>query len=621
MFNKTVILVILLCLLALPMTFWALTDLEATANTSNINAYEGGLFGLSSSNSTIWVPDNYTMIQEAINAASFGDTVYVRAATYYEDVVVNQTILLIGEDPETTILDGKVESPRILGVVASDVVISNFTIQNTRVDLPAYGVSIKDSQNVTLNNVIVKNCYTGIWLYNASHCEMLNNIIVNNTFNGIDLPSGSSNNSIVSNSIILNTKGLLIQAPTCQNNTFYHNNFVNNTIQIEVLWAGPNTSWDNGTEGNYWSDYTGEDDGSGGRVAGDGIGDTEIPWLGVDNYPLMEPWGPLPPIPPVARFSYSPESPVVEETVTFDASTSYDPYGSSLSYRWDFGDGAYDPEYSPKGNITTHAYNATGNYNVTLTVKKDPNGLTSNITKTITIQKMSSNITINIYPQIVEVGSNVTISGIITDQHENPRPWENITIRYLFYPFGTWTMLATVKTQHDSSYNFVWTTTEAGTYVLLNASWLGDDKTLGAEGIVLLGINKATSKITIDVEPETVKVGSNVTIKGSIDPTRENVNVSIQFYAVGELNPVVVVVKTDTDGFYSYTWKTSEVGTYEIEARWDGDRNTLSAETETKAVEVEAEAPPVNIIPYVIVVTVIVIALAFSVYFILKKRR
>ena len=45
-------------------------------------------------------------------------------------------------------------------------------------------------------------------------------------------------------------------------------------------------------EGNYWFDYPGADDGSGtGKhaVTGDGIGDTQIPWLGpeYDYYPPM----------------------------------------------------------------------------------------------------------------------------------------------------------------------------------------------------------------------------------------------------------------------------------------------------------------------------------------------
>jgi hypothetical protein len=44
--------------------------------------------------------------------------------------------------------------------------------------------------------------------------------------------------------------------------------------------AGGNT-WDNGCEGNYWSSYSGSD------LNGDGIGDTNLPGEGVDNYPLM----------------------------------------------------------------------------------------------------------------------------------------------------------------------------------------------------------------------------------------------------------------------------------------------------------------------------------------------
>lgn len=54
----------------------------------------------------ILVPDDYSIIQEAIDAASDGDTIFVRNGTYYENVVVNKPVLLMGENREGTIVDG-----------------------------------------------------------------------------------------------------------------------------------------------------------------------------------------------------------------------------------------------------------------------------------------------------------------------------------------------------------------------------------------------------------------------------------------------------------------------------------------------------------------------------------
>ena len=49
-------------------------------------------------------------------------------------------------------------------------------------------------------------------------------------------------------------------------------------------------TWDDGAgRGNYRSDYGGRDDSSGGRVKGDGVGDTDLLHQGVDWYPLMRP--------------------------------------------------------------------------------------------------------------------------------------------------------------------------------------------------------------------------------------------------------------------------------------------------------------------------------------------
>jgi len=53
-------------------------------------------------------------------------------------------------------------------------------------------------------------------------------------------------------------------------------------------------------------------------------------------------------------------------TVRFDASSSYDPDGTIVSYNWDFGDGQTDA-----GMLVTHTYQNPGSYTVILTVTDD----------------------------------------------------------------------------------------------------------------------------------------------------------------------------------------------------------------------------------------------------------
>lgn len=77
-----------------------------------------------------------------------------------------------------------------------------------------------------------------------------------------------------------------------------------------------------------------------------------------------------PPTPPTASFIYLPMAPSINETVTFDASASTSGYdGDTVTpiteYRWDFGD--TDSLISPNP-IVTHAYDAEGDYTVTLEV-------------------------------------------------------------------------------------------------------------------------------------------------------------------------------------------------------------------------------------------------------------
>lgn len=82
---------------------------------------------------------------------------------------------------------------------------------------------------------------------------------------------------------------------------------------------------------------------------------------------------------PIARFDYSPDRSQAGETITFDASSSFDPGGNIIKYKWDFGDGS-----KGKGPIVKHVYKSAGEYQATLRVTdRDRNKVS--ITRLITV--------------------------------------------------------------------------------------------------------------------------------------------------------------------------------------------------------------------------------------------
>ena len=74
-------------------------------------------------------PGNYSTIQDAIDMASVGDTVFVYSGLYYENLIVNKTIDLIGINKETSIIDGN-GSGDVVKITSDFVNIKGFTIQN-----------------------------------------------------------------------------------------------------------------------------------------------------------------------------------------------------------------------------------------------------------------------------------------------------------------------------------------------------------------------------------------------------------------------------------------------------------------------------------------------------------
>lgn len=161
---------------------------------------------------------NYSTIQSAINDASPGDIIFVfdDSSPYHENIIINKSIKLIGENKETTIIEG--ERGSTVTILSNWVYIENFTIRNN----DETGITIHSSNNVIINNDII-NCFIGLNFINSNHNLVTENLI---KYNGVGMYFNSSCNNTLSFNII------------CQNGDWggiylFHssyNNFTNNNI-------------------------------------------------------------------------------------------------------------------------------------------------------------------------------------------------------------------------------------------------------------------------------------------------------------------------------------------------------------------------------------------------------
>jgi parallel beta-helix repeat protein len=242
-------------------------------------------------------------IQDAVDWASSGDTIFVESGTYFETLILNKKIILLGVDSGggSPVIDAA-QTGNGVDIRVDGCTVERFIIQNGSLFT---GIHAASSDNILRKNT-VSGFGQGISLLSSQRSTIAGNTILENDRVGIVLEASTSND-IENNIVTKNTVGITLDDYSLSNR-INRNNFINNQNVISKSatsqWSSPDTfsytylgQKEQNRMGNYWNDYRGKD------RNGDGIGDTSYTIiLGgnpkailesnqniIDAFPLMDP--------------------------------------------------------------------------------------------------------------------------------------------------------------------------------------------------------------------------------------------------------------------------------------------------------------------------------------------
>lgn len=168
------------------------------------------------------VPGDYPKIADALGNADAGDTILVRRGVYNENISLIMGVVLKGEDPVTTIIDGGRRGPTVMGTSGAE--ISHFTIRNG-----LEGVLCENAAPYIHHCYIIDNKATGIGAF-ISLPHVRNNVVYGNRWSGILAWGAKSLDAYIEQNVVLRNgySGLALKGPSnivARNNIFMENHY------------------------------------------------------------------------------------------------------------------------------------------------------------------------------------------------------------------------------------------------------------------------------------------------------------------------------------------------------------------------------------------------------------
>ncbi|RLE57057.1 MAG: hypothetical protein DRJ32_07635 [Thermoprotei archaeon] len=234
-----------------------------------------------------------------------------------------------------------------------------------------------------------------------------------------------------------------------------------------------------------------------------------------------------------------------------------DPNGN----RKDFGSVNTDNQGYFSFSVTSGSTWALGEYKITLKIS----GTT--VSKTINFYlKDTSTISLRARPSEVAVGQSVTLEGSIS-----PNPGV-VSVKIYIYSTSGWKLLKTVSTGSTGRYSCSWTPQQKGTFKF-KAKWDGNDKYFGAESsVVKVIVGKKASSISLEIMPEDAELYSIITVKGSLSPSLDNVEITLE-YTKPNGQIIKKTTRTDSEGKFVDTINATMFGEWKVAASWAGNED------------------------------------------------
>jgi len=198
-----------------------------------------------------WIVDkdekgDFCDIQDAINAASPGDIIKVSSGIFYEHLVVNKSVALIGENRSTSVIDGN-GTGTVVTVKANSVYISGFAIQQSGEH--RHGILLDGSTNSTIQGNIIVDNYYGVWLNNSEKNLITGNLIQGNIW-GIYLQDSRDN--VIEHNLIADNYRRGLHLDFSDSNTVDENSLTNHVEAIYLESSSNNSLRNNNLTDNMY---------------------------------------------------------------------------------------------------------------------------------------------------------------------------------------------------------------------------------------------------------------------------------------------------------------------------------------------------------------------------------